>query len=153
VENSGTAPGAETLIILNGPVIKDLGFNYTQGVLRDGFQANTSIGRFFRLYTRNLAGFLLHKTDKASYGGTWKVVLAENEDVISKIGWPPLSEEMGFKRGDNVVTIARYTGGGVIPAVYGSTGEKILPYITDGLLKQIGWELIFTAGLTQLPQF
>src|SRR5262249_5253733 len=33
VEHSGNTPGAETLIILNGPIIKELGFNYTQGVM------------------------------------------------------------------------------------------------------------------------
>ncbi|MFM6831417.1 MAG: UGSC family (seleno)protein, partial [Novosphingobium sp.] len=41
VEHSGNTPGSETLIILNGPIIKQLGFNYTQGVLRDGFKPNT----------------------------------------------------------------------------------------------------------------
>ena len=58
VEHSGNTPGAETLIIVNGPIIRRLGFNYQQGALRDGFQANTSIGRFWRLYLRNVAGFL-----------------------------------------------------------------------------------------------
>jgi len=44
VEHSGNTPGSETLIILNGPIIKDLNFNFTQGVLRDGFMPNTSVG-------------------------------------------------------------------------------------------------------------
>ena len=35
VEHSGNTPGAETLIILNGPIIEQLGFNCTQG--RSGF--------------------------------------------------------------------------------------------------------------------
>jgi len=52
VEHSGNTPGADTLITLNGPLIKELGFNYEQGALRDGFQANTSVGRFWRLYLR-----------------------------------------------------------------------------------------------------
>src|SRR3546814_14758453 len=56
VEHSGNTPGAETLIVLNGPIIKDLNFNYTQGVLRDGFKPNTSVGRFWRLALRNMAG-------------------------------------------------------------------------------------------------
>jgi len=86
VEHSGNTPGAETLITLNGPLITTLGFNYEQGALRDGFQANTSIGRFWRLCLRNLAGFLPHKTDKGTFGNTWRVVLAENEEVIRRIG-------------------------------------------------------------------
>ncbi|MBI4596346.1 MAG: hypothetical protein HY730_08230, partial [Candidatus Tectomicrobia bacterium] len=154
VEHSGNTPGAETLIIINGPIIKALGFNYEQGVMRDGFQANTSIGRFWRLYLRNVAGFLPHKTDKGTFGNTWRVVLAENEDTLARIGWEPLSADMGFKAGDNTVTISRYTGGGVIASVFGSTAQQILPYLADAVLKQIGWELVFTVGLamgTQRP--
>ena len=96
VEHSGNTPGAETLIVLNGPLARELGFNCEQGALRDGFQANTSIGRFWRLYLRNVAGFLPHLNDKGTFGGTWRVVLAENEDVLTQIGWPTLA--VGWRR-------------------------------------------------------
>jgi hypothetical protein len=152
VEHSGNTPGADTLITLNGPIIKELGFNYEQGVLRDGFQPNTSIGRFWRLYLRNVAGFLLHKTDKATYGNTWRVVLAENEEAVAKIGWDPMSVDMGFKAGENVVTVSRYTGGDVISSVIGDTIDKILSYIADAVVKQIGWELVFTVGIAACTQ-
>ena len=147
VEHSGNTPGAETLLILNGPIIKQLNFNYEQGVLRDGFQPNTSIGRFWRLYLRNIAGFLLHKTDKGTYGNTWRVVLAENEDVLAELGWEPIAADMGFKAGDNVVTIARYTGGDVLASVHGENAERMMPYIADGVAKQVGWEVAFTVGM------
>ena len=146
VEHSGNTPGADTLIILNGPIIKELGFNYTQGALRDGFQPNTSVGRFWRLYLRNVAGFLLHKTDKATYGNTWRVVLAENEDVLKQIGWEPNSVEMGFNAGDNTVTIARYTGGGSLSSVTGSTPEEMLPYVADSVLRFNNWQITFTTS-------
>jgi hypothetical protein len=146
VEHSGNTPGADTLIILNGPIIKALDFNYTQGALRDGFLPNTSIGRFWRLYLRNVAGFLLHKTDKATYGNTWRVVLAENEDVLAKIGWEPNSVEMGFQRGDNTVTIARYTGGGSLSSVSGSTPEELLPYLADTVERFNNWQITFTTS-------
>ena len=146
VEHSGNTPGGETLIILNGPIIKELGFNYTQGVMRDGFIANTSVGRFWRLYLRNVAGFLPHKNDKATYGNTWRVVVAENEDVLRAIGWEPNSVEMGFAAGDNTVTIARYTGGNLVSSVSGSTPEQMLPYLADGVIKQTSWQIMFTVG-------
>jgi hypothetical protein len=146
VEHSGNTPGADTLIILNGPIIKELGFNYTQGALRDGFQPNTSVGRFWRLYLRNVAGFLLHKTDKATFGNTWRVVLAENEDVLEQIGWEPNSVEMGFKAGDNTVTIARYTGGSSLSSVTGSTPEEMLPYVADSVLRFNNWQITFTTS-------
>jgi hypothetical protein len=147
VEHSGNTPGSETLIVVNGPIIKELGFNYEQGVLRDGFRANTSIGRFWRLYLRNIAGFLLHRNDKGTFGGTWRVVLAENEDVLSSIGWPTLAADLGQSPGDNAVTVARYTGGNVVSTVVGNTAQECLPYIADALAKHTGWELIFTLGL------
>ena len=146
VEHSGNTPGSETLITLNGPIIKDLNFNYTQGVLRDGFMPNTSVGRFWRLALRNMAGFLLHKNDKATFGNTFRVVLAENEDALARIGWPPNSVDMGFAAGDNTVTITRMTGGGVLPSVTGSTPEEMMPYLADGVAKQTGWEIVFTVG-------
>jgi hypothetical protein len=146
VEHSGNTPGAETLIMLNGPIIKDLNFNYTQGVLRDGFMPNTTVGRFWRLALRNMAGFLLHKTDKGTFGNTFRVVLAENEDVLAKIGWPPNSVDMGFKAGDNTVTISRFIGGNVIVSITGSKPEEMMPYLADGVAKETGWEIVFTVG-------
>ena len=146
VEHSGNTPGGETLIVLNGPVIQQLGFNYTQGVMRDGFQANTSVGRFWRLYLRNVAGFLPHGNDKATFGNTWRVVVAENEEVVRRIGWTRNSEDMGFSAGDSTVTIARYTGGNHISSVSGSTPEEMLPYLCDAMVKQYSWQLMFTVG-------
>jgi len=104
-EHLGHTPGTEILITINGTIIKELGFNYKQGALRVGFQSNTAIGRFWRMYLRNVAGFLPHRTDKGTFGGTWRVVLAENEDACAEIGWPPMSVDQGFNAGDNIVTI------------------------------------------------
>ncbi|HJR00063.1 MAG TPA: UGSC family (seleno)protein [Methylomirabilota bacterium] len=146
VEHSGNTPGAETLIILNGPIIKELGFNYEQGALRDGIQANTTIGRFWRLYLRNVAGFLHHRTDKGTFGNTWRVVLAENEDALRRIGWTTIAEDEGVT-GGSAVTISRYTGGGVIASVFGNAPDRMLSYLADALVGKVGWELLFTVGM------
>jgi hypothetical protein len=146
VEHSGNTPGGETLIILNGPIIKQLGFNYTQGVMRDGFQANTSVGRFWRLYLRNVAGFLPHKNDKATFGNTWRVVVAENEDVVKQIGWQPMCADFGFAAGENTVTISRHTGGNHISSVSGATAAEMMPYVCDAMVKQCSWQIMFTVG-------
>jgi hypothetical protein len=147
VEHSGNTPGAETLITVNGPIARQLGFNDEQGVLRDGFQANTTVGRFLRLYLRNVAGFLPWQTDKATYGNTWRVAMAENEAVLARIGWEPSSADFGFAAGDNVVTISRYTGGEVITSVFGQAPEHMVDYLADSLVRITGWELVFSIGL------
>jgi hypothetical protein len=148
VEHSGNTPGAETLIIVNGPIIRRLGFNYQQGALRDGFQANTSIGRFWRLYLRNVAGFLPHKTDKGTFGNTWRVVLAENEDALARMGWTTIAQDQGLKAGDNAVTISRFTGGTVLASVFGTRPEQMIPYLADGIARLVAWEVIFTVGMS-----
>lgn len=147
VEHSGNTPGAETLIVLNGPIARQLGFNYRQGAMRDGFQANTSVGRFWRLLLINTAGFHLHRTDKGTFGNTFRVVLAENEQVLKDMGWPSLASDRGIAPGDNAVTIARFTGGDVVVSAFGSDAESILPYMCDALVKMHRWQLVFTAGI------
>ena len=75
---------------------------------------------------RNVAGFLPHKTDKATFGGTWRVVLAENEGAVARIGWEPMSVDQGFKAGDNVVTINSCTSTDSVFSAGAATAEKIL---------------------------
>ena len=107
LEDAGATPGWEPLIVINGPIIKDLDFNSAGGVMRVGRQANTSIGRFLRLFMRNVPGQRIPpgSTDKASIGSTFNVVLAENEDAVAEIGWEPFSVDQGFSHGENVVTV------------------------------------------------
>lgn len=107
LRDAGATPGWEPLIILNGPIAKELDFNYESGILRAGRQANTSIGRFIRLYMRNVAGLRIApgSTDKGSIGLGLNVVVAENEDAVSDLGWESFSSQRGFNRSDNVVTV------------------------------------------------
>ncbi len=146
-EHSGNTPGAETLIVLNGPLVRELEFNFEQGALRDGFQANTSVGRFWRLYLRNVAGFLPHETDKGTFGNSFRVVLAENEGKLREMGWSNVAADAGVEPGESAVTVSRFTGGNVIVSVNGTTAEAVMPYLADALTTHTTWELIFTVGM------
>jgi hypothetical protein len=146
VEHSGDTTGGDALIILSGPVIAALEFNCEGGALRDGYQANTSVGRFLRLMLRNVAGSLPGGADKSTFGHTWRVVLAEHEDEVRALGWPLFSEDRGFAAGENVVTVARFTSGGTVGSIYGNDPETILSYLADGLVRHSSWELVFAAG-------
>jgi len=108
-ENLGHTPATEVMTILSGSLVKDLNFNCTQGALRPGFQANTSIGRFWRMYLRNVCGYLPHKTDKGCYGDNFRIVLAENDDYLEQIGWEPYRVDRGFEKADNVITVMSCT--------------------------------------------
>jgi hypothetical protein len=147
VEHSGNTTGADALIVLNGFAGTGLGFNSGQGALRDGVQANTAVGRWLRLYLRNVCGFTADEHDKATFGNTFKVVLAEDEAALAEIGWQPLSADFGFGRGDDVVTMGRINSGLIVGSVFGSTPDEIVPYLADGLTRVTGWDLTHVFGL------
>ncbi|MFC2001018.1 hypothetical protein ACFLUZ_00750 [Chloroflexota bacterium] len=128
IEDAGSTPGWEPIIILNGPIIKELDFNYESGMMRVGRQANTSIGRFLRLYMRNVAGLRTPPgvTDKGSIAGTFNVVLAENEGVVAELGWESFGVNRGFKDGENVVTVQSVAY--ISPPTY-SDGDRALNHL------------------------
>jgi hypothetical protein len=107
IQDCGSTPGWEPVVIVNGPIVKDLEFNYGQGVMRVGRQANTSIGRFVRMYLRNVCGYRIPPGagDKGSIGQSFLVAMAEDEDSAAEIGWTTYAQDRGFARGENVVTV------------------------------------------------
>ena len=107
IEDSGSTPGWEPVVIVSGPIARTLDFNSGQGMMRVGRQANTSIGRFVRLYLRNICGFRIPPGagDKGSIGQSFLVAMAEDEESAREIGWPSYGEDRGFKPGENVVTV------------------------------------------------
>ena len=102
LEHAGSTAGWTPLIILNGPIIKELGFNSGQGVLRPQTQANVTVSRFLRLCMVNIAGYRLGETDMATFGRNYYPVLAEAEDASP---WEPMSVDRGFARDANLVTV------------------------------------------------
>ena len=107
IEDFGSTPGCEAVVIVNGPIVKELDFNHGQGMMRVGRQANTSVGRFVRMFLRNICGFRIPPGagDKGSIGQSFLVAMAEDEDSAREIGWTTFAEDRGFARGENVVTV------------------------------------------------
>jgi hypothetical protein len=147
VQHSGNTTGADAQIIVSGPMVSVLGFNHGQGALREGTHANTAVARWLRLYQRNVCGFTADEHDKATFGNSTRVVLAEDDDALHEIGWPALSTDLGATPGTDTVTVARMNGALIIGSVYGSTPERIIPYLADGLVRVTGWELTHVFGL------
>jgi hypothetical protein len=146
VEHSGDTTSAEMLVILSGPLVEALGFNAGVGALRDGTRANTAVGRFCRLFLRNVAGFLPGRTDKGTFGTTWRVVLAEDGAALARLGWPTLAEERGVPAGESAVTVGRYTTEALIGSAFAADAGRLLDYLADGLVKHVGWEFVFTVS-------
>src|SRR5262249_10659043 len=102
------------------------------GAMRVGSQANTSIGRFLRLYTRNVAGLRNYpgQTDKGTIGLSFNVTLAENDDAVRAMGWPAFRVDRGFSADESVVTVQSVVA--ISPPIYsgGDTPESQLEFIT-----------------------
>jgi len=121
IEDAGATPGWEPLVVLSGPLVDELDFNHGTGVLRVGRQANTSIGRFTRLYMRNVAGLRIPPghTDQGAIASGFNVVLADNDQATRRIGWPTYRADLGYPDDQSVVSIQSvvstsapiYTGG------------------------------------------
>ncbi|HXH83097.1 MAG TPA: hypothetical protein VNN07_09240 [Candidatus Tectomicrobia bacterium] len=118
VQDAGSTPGWEPLVIVSGPIARALDLNHGQGVMRVGRQANTSLGRFLRLYLRNVAGLRIPPGagDKGSIAGSFHVALAEDEDAAAAMGWPTFGEDRGFARTDSIVTVQSVVS--VSPPIY-----------------------------------
>ena len=147
VEHSGSTTGADALIVLDGPCVTELGFNHGQGAQREGTRANTTVGRWLRLFLRNVCGFTADEHDKGTFGHPTKPVLAEDMAALADVGWGPLSAEFGFGPSDDAVTVGRINSTVLVGSVFGTTPEAILPYVADGLARVTGWDLTHVFGL------
>jgi hypothetical protein len=96
---SGPAP----LIVVNGPIRKELGFNTAGGAFGPGFRPNATIPRAIGLLVRNGFGIHPHVLEQATQGlpGRWQVCIAENEEESP---WEPLAENGGVTGGVSAVT-------------------------------------------------
>ena len=131
MKHGGSTPGWEAMIILNGPIREQLGLNDKQGAQRPGNQGNTSIGRFYRLFARNIPRFLPGTTDMATFGQMFRAVVAENEQACGEMAWEPLHVTRGFKPADNVVTITSVRTASDPFSTAGESAERHLDYIVD----------------------
>jgi len=107
IEDAGSTPSWEPLIVVSGPISRTLDFNHGAGLMRVGRQANSSVGRFLRMYFRNICGYRIAPGDgdKASIGFTFNVAMAEDEAWAQDIGWPTFGQDMGFGPDENAVTV------------------------------------------------
>jgi hypothetical protein len=96
---SGPAP----LIVVNGPVRGDLGFNGGGGAFGPGFRPNATVARSVGLIVRNVFGIKPQVLEQATQGlpGRWSICLAENEEESP---WEPLSVEAGLAEGTSAVS-------------------------------------------------
>ncbi|MBI2858197.1 MAG: hypothetical protein HYX90_03885 [Chloroflexi bacterium] len=100
----GTTNAVTPVMIMNGPIAKQLNINSGLGLLGPGWRANMAIGRALRLITITIAGAWPGINQMSSFGKWSFYCFAENEDRLPQ-GWQPLSVDLGCRPGANAVTV------------------------------------------------
>ena len=92
------------LVIVNGPVARELDINAGHNAFGPGHQANASIGRAIRLVLVNIGGAIPALGDMSTFGSPAKYtyLVAENE---AESPWEPLHVERGLPREASAVTV------------------------------------------------
>lgn len=93
------------LMIISGPIVKELGLNYGIWVLGPGCRANATIGRTLSLLVSNCAEGYLGGIQRGTYGHPGRfggLCIGENPEDF---GWQRHNEEMGFDRNTSTVTL------------------------------------------------
>ncbi len=92
------------LLIVNGPVARELGINCGHNAFGPGTQSNATIGRAIRLALVNIGGAIPGLGDMSTFGSPAKYTycVAENE---ADSPWEPLHVERGFPKETSTVTV------------------------------------------------
>jgi len=99
-----TTQFAAPVVVVNGPVRRQIGMNAKGNALGQGNRANSSIGRALQLVIRNIGEGRPQEVDRATLGNPGKLGYCFAEDEEGSC-WEPLSVERGVKPGVSAVTV------------------------------------------------
>jgi len=92
------------VVVVNGPVRRQIGMNARGNALGQGNRANATIGRALQLVIRNIGGGRPQEVDRATIGNPGKYTYCFAEDEEGSC-WEPLSVERGIAPGVSAVTV------------------------------------------------
>jgi hypothetical protein len=102
-----TTGTTQIVIVVNGPIVKELGIGYKQGAAGKGYHPNTSIGYAINLIAYNIGGSRSPDIDRSTLASPGDFVcwmFGENEEKLPA-GWEPFHVENGFRKDESVVTV------------------------------------------------
>jgi hypothetical protein len=130
------------LIIVSGPIAKELNMNSGIGFMGHGNRANNTIGRAVRLATLNIGRTWPAKNDMALIGRLSPhtfFTFSENADLSP---WQPYHASRGFKAEGSCVTVASIHGSSPLQHFYGG---MIMTWTADGILDRMVDDLLNTS--------
>ena len=125
---SSSQGGSAILVIVNGPIVRQLDLNCRHNIFGPGNRANATIGRAVRLILMNACAAIPGLFDRTVIGhpGKYTYCIAENE---TETHWQPLHVERGFSRDQSTVTVFAAWGPRQVRA--GSEPTLVLDCVAD----------------------
>ena len=125
--------GAAPLLVVNGPVVKEIGLNSGVSVFGPGHRANATIGRAIRLTIMNVTGAVPGDLDQSSLGhaGKYTWCIAEDEETSP---WQPLHVDRGYASSQSAVTVFPGLSPIQVSNLGGGSPEAALKSVADGLI-------------------
>ena len=132
-----SSEGSFTLMIMvSGPIAKEIKMNSGVGLLGHGWRANNTIGRTIRLCLTNLGYLWPGEIDMALIGRPSSHTFYAFAENIEQSPWETFNIGLGYGREDSCVTVSTVTsGGGIGMKIYG--GGVVEPWDTKSVLNDI----------------
>ncbi len=120
------------LVIVNGPLAKELDINCGYNVFGQGWRANATIGRALRLILTHIGGGVPGVLDRATQGqpGKYSFCIAENEEENP---WEPLHVERGYDSQTSTVTVVGAGAEHNILDIASTTAQGTLMTLANGM--------------------
>lgn len=124
---SSTTNPDSLLLVLSGPIVKELGVNAGTNSFGRGWKPNATLSRAMNLALQNIGGSWPGVTDMSTLGqpGEFVMFFAENAEANP---WAPFHTQFGHPAGASVVTLA---------AVEGYSGILGIGQSREGFLKLV----------------
>ena len=136
--------GSAVFMLVNGPIARELGFNYGDNLFGPGWRPNAAVGRAVRLVMRNAIGTLPGRLDRSTlgHGGKYSFCIAENE---AESPWPAVHVERGFQPEQSTVT--------VLAALAPHQFYNQLSNTAEGILTTACANMRISAAVARQPQY
>ncbi|MGC2331531.1 MAG: UGSC family (seleno)protein [Candidatus Acidiferrales bacterium] len=119
------------VVVVDGPIAQELGFNSGIGMLGHGWRANSTVGRALRLSLLNIGQTWPQVNDMALTGRLESYTFFTFAEDTARSPWEPYHVSLGYKPEDSTVTVA--TSGN--PQIFG--GGAVAPWTGQGVIDQI----------------
>ena len=132
LEQIGTTGGVNPFLLINGPIIKELGIRFDTALVSRG--PNPAIGRALGLIVRNVAKLRPAEQYMGTFGYILPFVLAEDEENSP---WKPYHVDHGHSRNASTVTAGATQNWGFQAFPSGTEPEGHLKAICQDIVKRI----------------